>query len=184
MASFATLTKTLCRLPASTGVEIPRALSASASSAFQLPPLTYDYGELEPFISAEIMQLHHSKHHQTYVNNLNAALEKYAEAEAKSDLATMIGLQGSIKFNGGGHINHSIFWQNLAPPSKGGGEPPSGELLNAINSEFKSFEDFKKKFEASTVAVQGSGWGWLGFNKATGRVQIATSANQDPIEAI
>src|SRR5258705_13663700 len=94
---------------------------------FELPPLPYDFNALEPVISAEIMQLHYSKHHQAYVNNLNAALEKYRDAEAKGDLAAMIAQQQAIKFNGGGHVNHSIFWTNLAPPSKGGGAAPTGE---------------------------------------------------------
>ncbi|KAK2171270.1 hypothetical protein NP493_1085g00000 [Ridgeia piscesae] len=90
-----------------------------------LPDMPYDYGALEPYISAEIMQLHHSKHHQAYVNNLNIAEEKLAEAEAKGDVSAMIALQPALRFNGGGHINHSIFWQNL---SKDGGEP-SGTCL-------------------------------------------------------
>ena len=94
----------------------------------KLPDLSYDYGALEPVISGEIMQLHHSKHHNTYVTNFNAAMEKYAEAEQKGDIAGMIALQGAIKFNGGGHVNHSIFWKNLAPP--GECAPPEGELLS------------------------------------------------------
>ena len=84
----------------------------------KLPDLSYDYGALEPVISGEIMQLHHSKHHNTYVTNFNAAMEKYAEAEQKGDVAGMIALQGAIKFNGGGHVNHPIFWKNLAPPGE------------------------------------------------------------------
>merc|ERR1711884_680831 len=88
-----------------------------------LPDLPYDYNALEPVISAEIMQLHHSKHHQTYVNNLNAAEEKLAEASAKNDVSAIIGLQGAIKFNGGGHINHSIFWKNLCSKGDAMGAP-------------------------------------------------------------
>ena len=84
---------------------------------YKLPELPYDFSDLEPVISAEIMQLHYSKHHNAYVTNLNVALEKYNDAETKSDIATMIGLQQAIKFNGGGHVNHSIFWTNLAPVS-------------------------------------------------------------------
>jgi Fe-Mn family superoxide dismutase len=146
-----------------------------------LPDLSYDYAELEPFISAEIMELHHSKHHNTYVTNLNAALEQYDAAEAKGDVAAMIALQGALKFNGGGHVNHTIFWTNLAPPSKGGGGEPEGELKAAIDAEFGDFESFKTKFNASAVSVQGSGWAWLGYNKGSGRVEIATCANQDPL---
>ena len=97
------------------------------------------------------MQLHHSRHHATYVNNLNVAEEKLAEAVAKHDVSTAIGLQGAIKFNGGGHLNHSIFWQNLCP---GGSGEPTGALADAINRDFGSFENMKTKLSASTVAVQ------------------------------
>ena len=144
----------------------------------KLPDLAYDYGALEPIVSGEIMQLHHAKHHNTYVTNFNLAMEKYAEAEARGDYSTMISLQGAIKFNGGGHVNHSMFWKNLAPPKDC--EPPSGELLSMINRDFGSLEKLQDKFSAQTVAVQGSGWGWLGLNKATGKLAIATTANQDP----
>jgi len=147
----------------------------------QLPDLPYDYSELEPVISAEIMELHHKKHHNGYVTNVNNALEQYAEAEAKNDLAKMISLQSAINFNGGGHINHSIFWTNLAPPSKGGGTPPEGALAEAINHEFGSLEQFMEQFNAKTIPIQGSGWGWLGYNKAKGRLEIATCQNQDPL---
>lgn len=145
-----------------------------------LPDLPYDYNALEPTISAEIMQLHHSKHHNTYVANLNVAEEKLAEAEAKNDISTIISLQPALKFNGGGHINHSIFWQNLSP--KGGGEP-TGELMEAIKRDFGSFENLKTRLSGATVGVQGSGWGWLGYNKTSKRLEIATCANQDPLEA-
>ncbi|XP_066278579.1 superoxide dismutase [Mn], mitochondrial-like [Branchiostoma lanceolatum] len=145
-----------------------------------LPDLPYDYGALEPTISAEIMQLHHSKHHATYVNNLNVAEEKLAEAQAKGDVTTEIALGPALKFNGGGHLNHSIFWTNLSP--NGGGEP-QGEVLAAINRDFGSFENLKKKMSASSVAVQGSGWGWLGYDKENNRLSIAACPNQDPLQA-
>lgn len=146
-----------------------------------LPALPYAYDALMPSISGEIMTIHHTKHHQTYVNNLNATLEQYANAEAKGDVTKMIALQPALKFNGGGHINHSIFWTNMAPPAKGGGGTPSGELQAAIDSTWGSFDNFKTTFAAQTVAVQGSGWGWLGYNKATKQLEIATCANQDPL---
>ncbi len=149
---------------------------------FILPPLPYDYKDLEPVISAEIMQLHHQKHHNTYVMKLNEALEKYAEAESKDDLSTMISLEPAIRFNGGGHINHSIFWTNLAPKSKGGGEPPKGELATAINKQWGSLQKFIEKFNATAAPVQGSGWCWLGFCKETGDLFIETCLNQDPLE--
>lgn len=148
---------------------------------YQLPELPYDFNALEPVISAEIMELHYSKHHKAYVTNLNAALEKYLEAEHRQDVAAMIALQSAIKFNGGGHVNHSIFWTLLTPPSKSGHHAPRGELAQMIDRDFGSFDSFKEKLTASTVAVQGSGWGWLGFNKGLKRLEIATCANQDPL---
>ncbi len=148
---------------------------------YELPTLPYDFNALEPVISAEIMKLHYEKHHAAYVANLNKALEQYCEAEAKNDLPAMVALQQAIKFNGGGHINHSIFWTNLAPKNKGGGTPPNGKLAEAINKEFGSLDKFIEQFSAKTVAIQGSGWGWLGLNKAKDRLEIATCDNQDPL---
>jgi Fe-Mn family superoxide dismutase len=156
----------------------------SSSTPYKLPELPYDFSGLEPVISAEIMQLHYSKHHQGYVTNLNVALEKYRDAEAKGDIAAMIGLQQVIKFNGGGHVNHSIFWTNLAPIGKGGGELPKGELEKALQAEFGSLDAFVEKLSAAAVAVQGSGWGWLGYNKAGGKLLIATCSNQDPLSTL
>ncbi|XP_055946146.1 superoxide dismutase [Mn], mitochondrial-like [Argiope bruennichi] len=144
-----------------------------------LPDLPYDYGALEPTISADIMKLHHSKHHAAYVNNLNVAEEKLAEATAKGDVSTIISLGPALKFNGGGHLNHSIFWQNLCPS---GGEP-QGDLLQAIKSDFSSLDNLKNLMSAAAVGVQGSGWAWLGFNPVTKRLQVATCANQDPLQA-
>jgi Fe-Mn family superoxide dismutase len=146
-----------------------------------LPDLPYDYGALEPVISAEIMKLHHQKHHQTYVNNLNQAEEKLHNALAKNDVSTIISLEPVLRFNGGGHLNHAIFWTNLAPKSKGG--EPSGPLLEAIKRDFGSLENLRNTMSAATVGVQGSGWGWLGYNPTTKRLQVATCPNQDPLEA-
>ena len=147
----------------------------------QLPELPYAFNALEPVISSEIMELHYLKHHKGYVTNLNAALEKYHEAESKNDVAQMIALQSAIKFNGGGHINHSIFWTILAPVSKGGGGVPTGDLSQMIQRDFGSFDLFKEKLSAATVGIQGSGWGWLGYNKSQKRLEIATCSNQDPL---
>lgn len=149
--------------------------------SYQLPNLAYPYEALEPVISADIMKLHHTKHHQAYVNNLNAALENYKKAEEKNDLQTMIALEPQIRFNGGGHINHSIFWTNLAPQGKGGGGEPAGDLKAHIEQQFGSFSQFVERFSAAAVGIQGSGWAWLGFNKANGKFAIATTANQDPL---
>ncbi len=148
---------------------------------FQLPTLPYELDALEPVISKEIMNLHYNKHHQAYVNNLNKALEQYAEAEKNNDIAAQIAFQSAIKFNGGGHVNHSIFWTNLAPKSKGGGTAPTGDLAEEINKEFGSLQNFIEQFNTKTAAIQGSGWGWLGYNKAKKRLEIVTCDNQDPL---
>jgi Fe-Mn family superoxide dismutase len=153
----------------------------SGANSHELPELPYDFGALEPVISGEIMELHYTKHHRAYVNNLNAALEKMKDAESNYDLATAIALQQAIRFNGGGHINHSIFWTNLAPEGQGGGGEPSGDLAVAINKEFGSFEKFVEEFTKKTATIQGSGWGWLGYCRERKRVLFATCANQDPL---
>ncbi|KRX27499.1 Superoxide dismutase [Mn], mitochondrial [Trichinella nelsoni] len=145
-----------------------------------LPDLPYDFGALEPYISAEIMRLHHQKHHATYVNNLNIAEEKHKEALAKKDTTAAIALQPALRFNAGGHINHSIFWKNLAPKSGG---MPVGKLAQAITNNFGSFDIFKANLTAACIGVQGSGWAWLGYDANMKRLQIATCANQDPLQA-
>ncbi|KAJ3052698.1 Superoxide dismutase [Mn], mitochondrial [Rhizophlyctis rosea] len=163
------------------------ATAAGVREKHTLPDLPYDYNALEPFISAEIMQLHHSKHHQAYVTGLNTAEEKLHDAVSKNDITTQISLQQNLKFNGGGTgsdtcpSSHSIFWTNLAPQKLGGGEAPKGALHNAITKQFGSLEEFTKTFSAAAAGVQGSGWGWLGYNKATKALEIATTPNQDPL---
>uniref|UniRef100_A0A8H7XS18 Superoxide dismutase n=1 Tax=Psilocybe cubensis TaxID=181762 RepID=A0A8H7XS18_PSICU len=152
-----------------------------AGKAFKhtLPPLPYAYDALEPYIAEEIMTLHHTKHHQTYVNGLNAAEEAYA---ATDSTAKRISLQNALKFNGGGHINHSLFWKNLAPTNQGGGKlVAGGQLEKALIKDFGSVEEFKKAMNAKTAAIQGSGWGWLGYDSATKKLEIVTTANQDPL---
>lgn len=144
-----------------------------------LPDLPYDYNALEPTISVEIMKLHHNKHHATYVNNLNIAEEKLNEALHKKDVKSIIQLENTIKFNGGGHLNHTIFWQNLTP--HGGGDP-SGELLKDIQDSFPSLEAMKQKMSTAAISVQGSGWAWLGYCKETKKLRVAATANQDPLE--
>ncbi|XP_018403867.1 PREDICTED: superoxide dismutase [Mn], mitochondrial [Cyphomyrmex costatus] len=148
-------------------------------SKHSLPDLPYEYKALEPIISSEIMELHHSKHHATYVNNLNIAEEKMREAVAKGDVNTQIALGPAIKFNGGGHINHSIFWCNLSPH----GGNPDAALSKLINKDFGSMEEMKKSLSQITVAIQGSGWGWLGYDQKTKSLRIATCANQDPLQS-
>ncbi|KAJ7132905.1 manganese superoxide dismutase [Mycena crocata] len=146
-----------------------------------LPDLPYAYDGLEPYISKQIMELHHKKHHQTYVNALNAAEASYAKASTPKE---RIALQAALKFNGGGHINHSLFWKNLAPSSEKGGNGgvlKAGPLKEAIEVAFGSLENLKKEFNAATLGIQGSGWGWLGLNPTTKRLELATTPNQDPL---
>ncbi|KIJ34935.1 hypothetical protein M422DRAFT_31599 [Sphaerobolus stellatus SS14] len=147
-----------------------------AASLHTLPELPYAYNALEPYISEEIMRLHHQKHHQTYVNGLNAAEEKYSKT---SDVKQQIALQSALKFNGGGHINHSLFWRNLAPA--GSTNQPSGALKEALEKDFGSVDAFKKAMNEKTAAVQGSGWGWLGYNPSLKKLEIVTTPNQDPL---
>ncbi|MCJ1354216.1 MAG: hypothetical protein MMC33_004203 [Icmadophila ericetorum] len=146
-----------------------------------LPDLPYDYGALEPAISGQIMELHHSKHHQTYVNSYNEASEKLEAAQSQSDIATQIALQPLINFHGGGHINHTLFWENLAPKNAGGGELPSGQLGKAIDQAYGGLEKFKGEFNKALAGLQGSGWTWLVKDNVTGSITIKTYANQDPV---
>lgn len=144
--------------------------------AHQLPDLPYDYSALEPHIDAKTMEIHHSRHHQAYVNNLNGSLEKLEAAMAAGDAKTIVKLTGAVNFNGGGHANHSLFWSIMSPD--GGGEP-QGDLADAIGDSFGSFAAFKDHFSATTAAIQGSGWGWLCYNPATKKLAYQATANQD-----
>lgn len=141
---------------------------------YKLPELAYDYSALEPHISARIMELHHSKHHQAYVNGANAALDAMAEARANNNFATLPKLQKDLAFNLGGHVNHSIFWQNLSPA---GGEV-SGNLSAAIDEYFGSFEAFKNHFSAAAVGIQGSGWAYLAWDALGNRLVIGQLYDQ------
>ncbi|MEM3697052.1 MAG: superoxide dismutase [Candidatus Bathyarchaeia archaeon] len=135
---------------------------------YVLPSLPYDYKDLAPYMSEEQLRIHHSKHHQAYVNGANAILQKLDKARKEN---TEIDIKSTLKelsFNIGGHLLHSLFWGNLAPPSKGGGKP-SGVLGEALNEEFGSFERFKKEFSQAAVSVEGSGWAALTFCKQTSR---------------
>ena len=149
--------------------------------AFTLPPLPYDFAALEPHIDARTMEIHHGKHHQTYVNNLNAAIEKAPELASKSldDLMRNVNtlpeaVRTPIRNNGGGHWNHSMFWQIMAP--KAGGEP-GGNLGAAIKSAFGDFAKFREQFSAAGVGRFGSGWAWL-INTG-GKLSITSTPNQD-----
>ncbi len=130
-------------------------------AVYTLPDLPYDYSALEPAISGRIMELHHSKHHQAYVNGANSALEQLAEARERGDLSHVNKLEKDLAFNLGGHLNHSTFWENLSPD--GGGEP-EGDLAAALADAFGSFEAFKAHFTATALGVQGSGWAVLAWD--------------------
>jgi superoxide dismutase, Fe-Mn family len=149
--------------------------------AFTLPSLPYDFAALEPHIDAKTMEIHHGKHHQTYVNNLNAAIEKAPELASKSldDLMRNAStlpeaVRTAVRNNGGGHWNHSMFWQIMAP--KAGGEP-GGKLGAAIKSAFGDFAKFREQFSAAGVGRFGSGWAWLVNNG--GKLSITSTPNQD-----
>lgn len=149
--------------------------------AHSLPALPYAHNALEPHIDARTMEIHHGKHHQAYVNNLNAALEKYPDLQSKSveELITNLSavpedIRGAVRNNGGGHVNHSMFWTMMGP--NGGGEP-SGDLAAAINTAFGSFASFKEQFAKAGVGRFGSGWAWLVVNG--GKLEVCSTANQD-----
>jgi Fe-Mn family superoxide dismutase len=128
---------------------------------YTLPELPYDYSALDPFISGKIMELHHSKHHNTYVTGLNTAIEKLEEARATESFGAIAGIEKNLSFNLGGHINHSIFWKNLSPD---GGDKPTGELAAAIDDNFGSFDKFRAHFEQVALTIQGSGWSILAWD--------------------
>jgi len=152
-----------------------------AVTTYELPALPYAYDALEPHISAQIMELHHSKHHQAYVNNLNKALHDYAAAAVSNDIAAQIALQPTIKFNGGGHLNHALFWQNLEPAGSDNAKVDAAPTLAAeIDKTWGGFDAFKKAFSAALLGIQGSGWGWLIKEDATG-LRIVTTKDQDPL---
>lgn len=165
-------------VPVMTGWAQRRAMVTTTLHTETLPDLDYDYGALEPYISGEIMKLHHQKHHQTYITNFNKALE---QLNASNDPAVIVGLQSAINFNGGGHVNHSMFWKNLAPTSEGGGSPPQGSLAKAIEAQFGGLDKLTARMNAAGAGVQGSGWVWLGLNKELKRLSVETTANQDTL---
>ncbi len=148
---------------------------------FQLPPLPYAYNALEPYIDAMTMQIHHDKHHGAYVNNLNAALEKHPELQSWSleDLMTKINqvpedIRTAVRNNGGGNINHTMFWEIMGP-NKGG--QPTGDLASAIGKAFGDFKSFQDQLTKAGMGRFGSGWAWLVMNK--GSLSVMSTANQD-----
>ena len=151
--------------------------------AFVLPALPYDYSALEPHIDAKTMQLHHDAHHAAYVKNTNAALEKHPELQSRNiedllrDLSSIPeDIRIAIRNNGGGHMNHSMFWKIMKP--RGGGEP-TGDIAEIIKRSFGNFNNFRTKFNDAGAKVFGSGWVWLVGKPGSEQVQIVTTANQD-----
>ncbi|MEH7885492.1 MAG: superoxide dismutase [Mesobacillus sp.] len=149
--------------------------------AFELPQLPYAYDALEPHIDKETMNIHHTKHHNTYVTNLNNALEGNEELLSKTVEEVISNLDAvpeaartAVRNNGGGHANHSLFWQVISP--NGGGEP-TGELAEAINAKFGGFEGFKEEFSKAATTRFGSGWAWLAVNN--GELEVTSTPNQD-----
>lgn len=160
--------------------------SAYGGSEPTLPDLPYDYNALEPAISTETMTLHHSKHHNTYVTNLKIGLDKLDKAISMGDISGMIALQNAIKFNGGGHVNHTLFWDNLTSPPEEGEETTTNigeQTMIAITNSFGTIDNMKNQLSTSSIGIQGSGWGWLGYNSTSQRLEIATCSNQDPLQA-
>lgn len=150
--------------------------------AYELPPLPYDYAALEPHIDEATMRFHHDKHHQAYVTNLNAAVDKHPELGSKSPeelLQDLLGvpddIRAAVRNNGGGHVNHTMFWQIM---TAGGGGAPTGALAQAIDSAFGSFDAFKAQFNDAGVKRFGSGWTWL-VKTAGGPLAVVSTANQD-----
>ena len=137
------------------------------TTVYVLPELDYDYDALEPHISAEIMKLHHTKHHQAYVDGANAALAALEKAREAGDLAAINLYEKNLAFHLGGHTNHSVFWKNMAPNA--GGEP-TGELAEAIDANFGSFDKFKAHFKATAMGLQGSGWAVLAYDTISGKL--------------
>lgn len=149
--------------------------------AFEVPPLSYAYDALEPYIDEATMKLHHDKHHQAYVTNLNGAVEKFPDLGTKTPEELLKNLEAVpeevravVKNNGGGHVNHTMFWEIMKP---GGGGEPTGLIQSQITENFGSFEDFTKKFNETTAKQFGSGWGWLVWKG--GKLEILSLPNQD-----
>jgi superoxide dismutase, Fe-Mn family len=149
--------------------------------AYELPPLPYDYAALEPHIDAQTMTLHHDKHHGTYVSNLNGAIEKHPDLgkHTAEDLLRNLNsvpedIRTTVRNNGGGHVNHSMYWLIMQP---GGGGDPTGKIAEQIRKDFGDFAAFKKQFNETTAKQFGSGWGWVLWDG--GKLTITTTANQD-----
>ncbi|CAI5757644.1 unnamed protein product [Candida verbasci] len=151
---------------------------------YALPTLDYELDALEPYISGQINDLHYNKHHKTYVDNLNKSIESAVEAKSKDEVKKLVALQKAINFNGGGYINHCLWWKNLAPQKQGGGELPSKDspLDKQITKQFGSIEKLIEITNGKLAGIQGSGWAFVVKNKENGgEINVITTANQDTI---
>ncbi|RDW60114.1 superoxide dismutase-2 [Coleophoma crateriformis] len=156
----------------------------SSVAKYTLPALPYAYDALEPHISKEIMTLHHSKHHQTYITNLNNFLQTQSTASLAGDLIKQLSLQQAINFHAGGHINHTLFWENLAPASSSSTSPDCApKLVAAINTRWGDLSTFQQKFNTALLSLKGSGWGWLVQDLESGALEVITSRDQDVVPA-
>ena len=152
---------------------------------YVLPKLAYDLNALEPVLSKNIVDVHYNKHHLNYVNTLNTTMEQLQEAIAKNDLPKIVTLQPVIAFNGGSHINHSMYWENLAPMSGVGGKrPKSGNFYEKIIQDWGSFDKLEEYFTKRTAGIKGSGWGWLVLDKITKRTMYMETHDQEAVEMI
>jgi Fe-Mn family superoxide dismutase len=156
----------------------------AGETKFSVPALPYDFGALEPYIDTQTMQIHHGKHHQAYVTNLNNALNKHPELLSKGleDLLRGINsipddIRTAVRNNAGGHHNHSLFWTIMAPAGKGGGGEPTGALADAIKRTFGDFAKFKEQLSTAATSQFGSGWAWL--TVSNGKLEVAGRPNQD-----
>ena len=138
-------------------------------TVYTLPDLPYDYAALEPHINGQILELHHDKHHAAYVKGANDTLEQIAEARDKGTLGSLVGLEKTLAFNISGHLLHTLYWQNMSPD---GGDRPDGDLADAINEHFGSFEGFHAQLTTATTGVQGSGWGVLVYEPTARRLLV------------
>lgn len=168
------------------GLSIPSTAKAimadtfdASTNQYTLPDLDYAYDALEPHIDAQTMELHHSRHHQGYVNGLNNALSKLAEARDTGDFSLVKHWSRESTFHGGGHFLHAMFWKIMSP--NGGGEPSHAGLRDAINRDFGSFEKFKSHFIAASTAVEGSGWGIMSYEPNGGKLVIHQAERQSDL---
>lgn len=172
------LTGIATKLVSNEQLEVLESLGSEGTAKFTLPALPYAYNALEPFIDEQTMIIHHTKHHQGYVDKLNKAVENIAgEFNLEDSFKTILKAELAIRNNGGGHYNHSLFWQLMKSNTNAAKNIPSAKLAESITRDFKSFEDFKKEFTEKATKIFGSGWCWLIVQD--GKLKITTTANQD-----